>query len=445
MLILCILFTILTVGHFIAELILICMDKPPQWVHRVGEPDNLSPLLLLLVSLYNYTFTCPWYCKTHNILFFYIAVEYFLLVVACLRHRKTSDTPPGRHLAGALIGTAVGDSMGLPYERLSRSTINYLLTYPLRQNLFSRYGTISDDTEQTVLVTASLYRNPQGDIKAFLNDFARAYRRWIIWNPWASGRASLLAGAKLIFRCPPEKSGIASAGNAPAMRSAVIGICYADDPDTRRRFVTAATQITHTDIRADIGAQAIAALAAYSTMRASGGERLSIDELISLLKAEGPDEPEWLDRLVRLEKACLLNMSTTDYVNGEGESSGISGYIYSTVLTAVFIWFNNWGNYALAIEEAIRCGGDTDTVAAIAGALTGIQVGEEKIPKEWIKRIRAYPYSIAYLRYMAGSNRTRFRLWLSHLRLIAILLLVTVLLWNVVKRCFIALILWRKG
>ena len=61
----------------------------------------------------------------------------------------------------------------------------------------------------------------------------------------ATARACL----KLWLGFSPERSGVYSAGNGPAMRSALIGAYFCEDQDMIERFVTASTRLTHTDPR----------------------------------------------------------------------------------------------------------------------------------------------------------------------------------------------------
>lgn len=50
------------------------------------------------------------------------------------------------------------------------------------------------------------------------------------------------------------------------------------------------------------------------------------------------------------------------------------------------IWcFLNTENYKDCVLKAVNLGEDTDTVAAIAGALAGAFYGAKAIPKEWIE------------------------------------------------------------
>jgi ADP-ribosylglycohydrolase len=53
------------------------------------------------------------------------------------------------------------------------------------------------------------------------------------------------------------------------------------------------------------------------------------------------------------------------------------------------------------MESVIECGGDTDTVAAIAGALAGAGSGVTDIPPEWIDGIFDAPLNVALLQEVA--------------------------------------------
>ncbi len=54
------------------------------------------------------------------------------------------------HIVGSLLGTAIGDSIGLPYEGLSRRRAKRLLGPPDRHRFLFGRGMVSDDTEHNV-------------------------------------------------------------------------------------------------------------------------------------------------------------------------------------------------------------------------------------------------------------------------------------------------------
>jgi ADP-ribosylglycohydrolase len=99
---------------------------------------------------------------------------------------------------GCLLGTAVGDSMGLPYEGLSRKAVK--ARYPRIDGhrwVFGR-GMISDDTEHTWIVAEALLR-ADGDVAVFERHLARGLRFWFLTAPPALGWATLRACLKLVL------------------------------------------------------------------------------------------------------------------------------------------------------------------------------------------------------------------------------------------------------
>jgi len=65
------------------------------------------------------------------------------------------------------------------------------------------------------------------------------------------------------------------------------------------------------------------------------------------------------------------------------------------------IWLRHPRDYETAIQEAILCGGDTDTVAAILGGMVGAGCGVEGIPKKWIDSIIEWPRSVSWMNALA--------------------------------------------
>jgi ADP-ribosylglycohydrolase len=80
---------------------------------------------------------------------------------------------------GCLLGTAVGDSPGLPYEGLSQQRAARLYPDPSKHHLLLGKGMVSDDTEHACFVAQSLVRS-QGDLNEFRTQLARSLRWWLV-------------------------------------------------------------------------------------------------------------------------------------------------------------------------------------------------------------------------------------------------------------------------
>ena len=86
-----------------------------------------------------------------------------------------------------------------------------------------------------------------------------------------------------------------------------------------------------------------------------------------------------------------------------GCERGVSGYMYHSVPVALHAWLRNAGNLETAIEEVVACGGDTDTVAAIAGSIVGAGVGRAGIPESHLARLWDWPRGAQWIEDVARN------------------------------------------
>jgi ADP-ribosylglycohydrolase len=93
--------------------------------------------------------------------------------------------------------------------------------------------------------------------------------------------------------------------------------------------------------------------------------------------------------------------SVADFAISLGQANGVTGYAYHTVPVALYAWSRHRGDFAATLTNAIRCGGDTDTVAAIVGALAGCDVGVDGIPDDWRRGLVDWPRSSGLLERLA--------------------------------------------
>jgi len=307
--------------------------------------------------------------------------------------------------AGCLLGTAVGDALGLASEGLSPKRQARLFPRTDRYHLlpFER-GMCSDDTEHTVMVAQSLvetagFAKGNGDALVFRADLAWRLRWWLLGLPAGIGLATLRGILKLWLFLPPRWQGAFSAGNGPAMRSALIGVYWADEPDLLRWHVEASTRLTHSDPKATQAALAVAVAAARS---AQAGGRVDAggfaQEMRVLLGAEGAELAALIDKVAESIRA---GQSTQDFAAALGLQRGVTGYAFHTVPVALHAWLAHPVDYREAVLAVIRCGGDTDTVAAITGAIAGAGCGREGLPAEWLSHLVEWPRTVTWMEQLA--------------------------------------------
>jgi len=302
------------------------------------------------------------------------------------------ETPPAA-LEGCLLGGAVGDALGLPAEGLSPRRQRALFGDINRHRLLFGRGMISDDTEHALL-TANALLDSGGDPDRFGASLARGLRRWACLLPVGAGRSTLAACLRLLLGVPPDRSGVPSAGNGPAMRAAILGVGFGHDSPRLRALVRASTRVTHTDPRADHAALAVALCAyLFSRGRTDGDGFLAAVE--ECLPWDDGDAAETLTALRAAAASAGRGENTLRFARSIGCGEGVSGYVLHTVPVAVHASLRHPDDFPAAVRAAVACGGDTDTTAAITGGIVGSRVGGVGIPADWIAGIAEWPYGVA--------------------------------------------------
>jgi ADP-ribosylglycohydrolase len=303
-------------------------------------------------------------------------------------------------IAGVLLGTAVGDALGLPREGLSPRRAQRLFGgLPLRQAFLFGRGMTSDDTEHTCLLAQSLLAHPL-DPDGFARSLSWGLRFWLLGLPAGIGFATLRACLKLWLGFPAHRSGVWSAGNGPAMRSALLGVCLGQDPKRLSAFVRASTRLTHTDPRAERGALLVALAARHAAVHGPAG--VDPVALHREMRAALPDaDPELLRLLDQIEEHRQRRAEPAELARSLGQQRGVSGYIYRTVPVALYGWLLHPDNFREVLEAVIPLGGDADTTGAIAGALAGASVGAGRIPTDWVNGLLEWPRSVSWMRRLA--------------------------------------------
>src|SRR5882672_9925214 len=107
--------------------------------------------------------------------------------------------------SGVLLGTAVGDALGLPAEGMSRLRIRARWRGEWRHRFLIGRGMLSDDTEHTLFVAQSLLTHPD-DVVAFQRCLAWKLRWWLLGLPAGIGLATLKAILKLWIGISPSRN-----------------------------------------------------------------------------------------------------------------------------------------------------------------------------------------------------------------------------------------------
>ncbi|MFX1465557.1 MAG: ADP-ribosylglycohydrolase family protein [Promethearchaeota archaeon] len=283
---------------------------------------------------------------------------------------------------GALLGTAVGDAIGMPFEGLTSQEVNVKCTKPIEmQEGRLPKGSYTDDTELAIGIAESLITN-----KGLVNKNHILYRFKENFNRkrgYGFGTIKILqkkANAKTLF-------GTGSYGNGAAMRIAPISFVYYDSPTNLSKAVTKCSEITHAHVLGIEGAQIQANAIAIALRSIPSTHSLDttkfVKELLGFVKQDIYQQ--------KLHKILSLLSKKSDHQLVIGElGNGVEAF--NSVPSAVFSFLTNLNSFEDAVTYAVCLGRDTDTIAAMTGAISGAYLGVEAIPKRWIDYLENKDY-----------------------------------------------------
>jgi ADP-ribosyl-[dinitrogen reductase] hydrolase len=312
-------------------------------------------------------------------------------------------------IVGCLLGTAVGEALGLPYQGLSRNKI-YKFATPIRGHSFIfNKGMISTNTEHTCMVAQSLIVSG-GDEAKFTHSLAWRLRFSLLGLPGGISLATLKSILKLWQfsssdapkRAGKAHRGINSADNKAAARSAIIGVCYGDNQEKLCSLVKASTLITHNNSKAELGAIAVAVAAYLASRQAWVSPQDYYQTLQNYLSTRSAKslEIETAAFLSIIQQACLSaekKETGVAFANKSANQTGVSSYVYDSIPLVLQIWLRYQDSYSNGVREIIYLGGNTDTTAAILGGIIGSAVGQAGISKKWLDNILDFPRSLNWI------------------------------------------------
>jgi poly(ADP-ribose) glycohydrolase ARH3 len=300
----------------------------------------------------------------------------------------TADSILKGRFEGCLLGLAVGDALGGKFEAQSSdairarfSTAEQLIAYPQEEIWYT------DDTQMAIGVAEALAE--RGEVvedvlcRAFVSNYvpSRGYGR--------GARAVLdaMEDGRNYRQVANEHFPGGSFGNGAAMRVAPVGLVFRDD---RRRLWEQARLSALPTHRHQLGIEG-AQLLALAVAICSGMERFDqVGFFAELLAA--CESAEYRDKL---EEAARFQ--------APGDLAMLGNRIEAlhSVPTAIASFALTPESFEATISNVIFLGGDTDTLAAMAGALSGAYLGESRLPGRLVGLLESSPKGREYLRQLA--------------------------------------------
>jgi poly(ADP-ribose) glycohydrolase ARH3 len=319
---------------------------------------------------------------------------------------------------GCLLGAAVGDVAGAVVEAESPQyiaktfrSVDDLLAVDSVEEFTGpawRVGRFTDDTQMTLCVAEWLVAGESDSPQRLLARFAAAHEPWRRYGP---GTEAVL---RMYRRHPAQWRELATAafpqgslGNGGAMRVAPVGLAYFRELNKVSEVARQSSRPTHTHPLAFQGAvlQAVAvataaALTDFSADAFLAAAHASLRYFSDLLQDTGP-----FDRaLDEIGRGLASGSSCAEMADTLG--TGVTAQ--EAVPMALYCFLRHPASYADVIHNAIFIGGDTDTIASMAGAISGAFLGAEAIPPHWAASIREDRYDAAAIRAVADALYARY-------------------------------------
>jgi len=310
---------------------------------------------------------------------------------------------------GALAGLALGDALGMPTQAMSPEQIRAVygrITGLVDGDASQPYapgmpaGSVTDDTEQALLVASLLVRgrgSSSGRVALDAGEFAHAL---LAWEDSMIERGSLdLLGpstkaALELVRAGEDPLTVGGAGttNGAAMRVTPIGIAVSTaDPEAFADAVWSSCQVTHATRQ---GFQSAALVAAAVSMGIDWDTPSASDMTALLWKAVSyvdslPERGAWTpdpDVVAATRRAMqLVANPASSSLECLVEQVGTSVASAQAIPMAFALLARDPSPQALL--DAANIGGDTDTIGAIAGAILCAALGEQVLPADSLSMI----------------------------------------------------------
>jgi poly(ADP-ribose) glycohydrolase ARH3 len=294
-------------------------------------------------------------------------------------------------LAGAALGTMIGDALGMPVEGWSAREIKD------KYGLLDTYqpgslpaGSYTDDTQMMIGILETLAQGRGLDPVVLAARFAANFQAWRGYG----GRIPGVMG-RLAAGIPWDQAGTDSYGNGGAMRVGVLGVFLAHDLDALRRAALDQCRITHHHPQALAGSWALALAVAWACRWGGADKR--------------PDPGQWAFELARQVEEVDAHMADRlrdmpALPKGDLPLAGqLLGRAYARdvraaeTVPAALGAFLAASSAREAVTLAVNLGGDTDTLVAMAGALAGAYWGLAALPRPWIDGLEKGPAGADYL------------------------------------------------
>ena len=291
---------------------------------------------------------------------------------------------------GCLTGLAVGDALGGLFEaqppehiRSRFSSSDALINHPTEDIWYT------DDTQMAIGLSETLIAQGTVDELHLCQSFVANYHPSRGYGRGARAVLDAMEDGRDHRAIAEKHFPGGSYGNGGAMRVAPLGVFFHDDLDLVAEQARLSALPTHLHPLGIEGTQILAVAAALATRSVAFDRSDFFDKLLRRCSSV-----EYRERLTLASK-----VASTDELSAIG--NGIEAV--ESVPTAIACFALTPDSYVDTITNAIFLGGDTDTIAAMAGAISGTYLGVDAIPASLVAKLEDSPKGRQFIAQLAES------------------------------------------
>jgi ADP-ribosyl-[dinitrogen reductase] hydrolase len=279
-------------------------------------------------------------------------------------------------VVGSVLGLALGDALGAPFEGRRADAVPDPLPALELPWMGLPPGSTTDDTAMARNLVRSLSAHGELDPE----DLVARHLEWFRSDPPDVGFLTRRVLSRVARGEDPfeaaravweERGPEVSAGNGSVMYCAPLGLAYANRPDELLQVAPKLSALTHFDERCRTAVLAVT-LTVAALARGQSPEGAVAAALRAVEDREGGEELEYLVEMAGVGRRI------------DGPDQGFCLFTAGVALQSLL----GTGDFKTEVSRVVSLGGDTDTNAAVAGALLGALVGEGGLPSAWLDRLQ---------------------------------------------------------
>ncbi len=292
--------------------------------------------------------------------------------------------------SGSLVGSAVGDSLGAPYEFQGRNLARRYYNPESHIKLF-----YTDDTQQTIALAESLVE--AGD--SFQDVFGRKLAEWRLEMSRQEeaikrkpGTTCMIGAKNFAKGIAPSECGVEeSLGVGAAMRVHPIGLFYEDEEVAVPARMS--SELTHRDPRIYVSSSLIAYT--VSRLKHTRPEDFKPDNFLDELVKYSQSLETRFGRREKFNISDIVGEMRDSYPGMEFIDKTYSkGRCYDTAPLALYCFLLHPTDFTEAVSESVKLGDDADTSGCITGGISGALNGMNAIPERFVKNLENGDYII---------------------------------------------------